>query len=228
MSAWHRSLAAIAVLIVLSSGPAAATTDVGLFVYPTKYVTFRFVPTVYEVKQPADPAFDPEFAVEGNMLWNKAEDRVAYEVYRAQAISGFEVSATGRNEYYLAGNQGTICVDGFSEYPRQLNDIIVEFQPCPPTSVPNIYVDDVLIQGLRYYIPRLVIATPEGNGFYSDRATFRLRWLGAQYIRIIVYADKNGNRVFDGEPTVDLLMEDLTVPAQERSWGGIKALYDDR
>jgi len=228
MSSWHRSIAALIVGVLVVLGPVAALADVGLLVYPTKYVTFRYDPGDYEVKQQSDPNFDPAFAVSGFMLWNTPRDRVAFEVYRAPYISGFETSATGRSEYYLAGNLATICVDGFSEYPRQLNDIYVEFQPFPPTSSPNIFVDGVLVQGLRYYIPQLVIATPVGNGFFADRVHFRLRWLGAQYIRIVVYADKNGNRVLDGEPSASFLMEDLTVPAQERTWGGIKSLYDDR
>jgi hypothetical protein len=228
MSSWHRSIAALILVVLVVLGQGAALADVGLLVYPAKYVTFRYDPADYEVKQPADPNFDPAYAVSGSMLWNRPENRVAFEVYRAQFISGFETSATGRNEYYMAGNLATICVDGFSEYPRQLNDIYVEFQPFPPTSSPNIFVDGVRVVGLRYYIPQLVIATPAGNGFYSDRLQFQLRWLGAQYVRIIVYADKNGNRVFDGEPSVSFLMEDLTVPTQERTWGGIKSLYDDR
>lgn len=228
MSCWHRSIAALILLVLVVLGPGAALADVGLLVYPTQYVSFRYDPADYEVKQPADPNFDPAYAVSGFMLWNKSENRVALEVYRAPYISEFETSATGRNEYYMAGNLATICVDGFSEYPRQLNDIYVEFQPFPPTSSPNIFVDGVRVDGLRYYVPQLVIATPAGNGFYSDRLQFHLRWLGAQYVRIIVYADKNGNRVFDGEPSVGFLMEDLTVPTQERTWGAIKSLYDDR
>lgn len=228
MRAGYRLFAAFLLLVSLAAGTASALTDVGLLVYPAKFVTFRYDPADYEVKQPADPMFDPAFAVAGSMLWNRPENRVAFEVYRAQSISGFEMSANGRSEYYTLGNTASICIDGFSEYPRQLSDICVEFQPFPPTSQPVIYIDDERIQGLRYFIPRLVIATPAGNGFYSDRILFHLRWLGAQYVRIIVYADKNGNRVFDGEPTVSTFMEDLTIPTEERTWGSVKALYGDR
>ncbi|MBP2680287.1 MAG: hypothetical protein H6Q78_150 [Candidatus Krumholzibacteriota bacterium] len=228
MSAGHRSFAAAVLLVLVAAGPASALTDVGLLVYPAKHVTFRYDPGDYEVKQPADPMFDPAFAVAGFMLWNRPENRVAFEVYRAQSIAGFEMSANGRSEYYTLGNMASICIDGFSEYPRQLSNICVEFQPYPPTSAPVIYIDGVRIEGLRHYIPSLSIATPAGNGFYSDRATFHLRWLGAQYVRIIAYADKNGNRVFDGEPTVSTFMEDLTIPTEERTWGSVKALYGDR
>jgi hypothetical protein len=228
MGTGNRLFAAAILLVLIAADPASAQTDVGLLVYPAKYVTFRFDPFDYEVKQPADPVFDPQFSVAGYMLWNKPENRVAFEVYRAQSINGFETSANGRNEYYTLGNLATICVDGFSEYPRQLSDIVVEFQPYPPTSAPVIYIDDDRLPGLRYTIPRLVIATPAGNGFYADRVVFHLRWLGAQYIRVIAYADKNGNRVFDGEPTMSTLMEDLTIPVEERTWGSVKALYGDR
>ena len=227
MNTGNRLFAAVILIALFTAGPSSAQTDVGLLVYPASYVTFRYDPGDYEVKQPADPLFDPSFSVAGGMLWNTAETRVAYEVYRAQTITGFEMSASGRNEYYTLGNVGTICVDGFSEYPRQLNDICVEFQPYPPTSAPVIYINGVRLAGLRYYIPRLVIATPAGNGFYSDSATFRLRWIGAQYVRIIAYADKNGDRVFDGEPAAGTLMEDLTVPTEERTWGSVKALYGE-
>jgi hypothetical protein len=55
--------------------------------------------------------------------------------------------------------------------------------------------------------------------------TFQLRWTGAQFIGIIAYADKNGNRVFDGIPCPGVRMEDLTVPAESKTWGCIKALY---
>jgi hypothetical protein len=228
MSARRSLLVAIllcAACVVFASG---ATTDVGLLVYPANYTVFRYEAASYEIKEPADPQYDPAYSVSGHMLWNRTENRVALEVYRAFGLTGFEVSATGRNEFFMMGNTAAVCVDGFSAYPRQLNDIYIEFQPFPPTSSLEILVDDVPVQGLRYYIPRLVVSTPTGDGFYADAAAFRVRWVGAEYLRIFVYADKNGNRVFDGEPFCSLLMQDLTVPTEERSWGAIKSLYGDR
>jgi hypothetical protein len=206
---------------------AGSTTDVGLLIYPSKYTVFRYDPSTYEILEPEDPGFDPLYAVSGHMLWNKPKDRIAFEVYRAIFLTGFEASASGRSEFFMAGNTARMSVDGFSEYPRQLNDIYVEFQPYPVTSTLEIYVDDVPVQGLRHYIPRLVVSSPTGNGYYADAVSFRVRWIGARYVRIFVYADKNGNRVYDGEPSCSLLMEDLTVPTQQKSWGSIKALYGD-
>jgi hypothetical protein len=191
-------------------------------------VTFRYDPDEYEIIQPTDPNFDPKYAVSGSMLWNRLANRVAYGVYRSPYVFGFETSATGRNEYFLAGNMAMIRIEGFSEYPRQINDIYLEFHPFPAASSPEIFVDDVRVEGLRHYVPQLVISTPTGNGFYSDGLQLRFRWLGSQYVRIVAYADKNGNRVYDGDDSIDLLMEDLTVPAQERTWGSVKSLYGDR
>jgi hypothetical protein len=206
----------------------AATADVGLLVYPQGYAVFRYDPGEYEIKDPVDPQYDPVYGVAGQMLWNRPEQRVALEVYRAPGLAGFETSATGRSEFFTAGNTATICIDGFSDQPRQLNDIYVEFLPFPFNSAPDIFIDGNRIDGLRYTIPRLVVATPVGNGYYSDTATFHLRWVGARYVRILVYADKNGNRVFDGDPSFTVLMEDLTVPAESKTWGSIKSLYGDR
>ncbi len=228
MSARCTLLAAFVLSVASFAQAPGTTTDVGLLVYPAKRTVFRYDPASYEIKEPADSQFDPAYSVSGHMLWNRAENRVALEVYRALGLTGFEVSATGRNEFFMMGNTAAVCVDGFSMYPRQLNDIYLEFQPYPPSSSVAILVDDVPVQGLRYYIPRLVVSTPTGGGFYADAVAFRVRWIGAEYVRIFVYADKNGNRVFDGEPSYSLLMQDLTVPTEERSWGGIKSLYSDR
>jgi len=215
-------------LVVLSVlYPMAAAGDVGLLAYPLNYVVFRYAPAEYAVIEPVDPQYDPAYGVAGHMLWNRLEQRVALEVYRTPGLSGFETSSSGRSEFYTAGNTATICVDGFSNYPRQLNDIYVEFRPYPASSAPDIFIDGERIEGLQYVIPRLVVTTPVGDGYYADTVTFRLRWVGAQFIRIVVYADKNGNRVFDGDPSYSILMEDLTVPVESKTWGNIKILYGD-
>ena len=44
-------------------------------------------------------------------------------------------------------------------------------------------------------------------------------------MEVIVYVDRNGNRVFDGERVFGILMKDSSVPTQNKTWGGIKALY---
>jgi len=219
---------AVVLLVVLSAArPLAAAGDVALLVYPLNHVIFRYAEDAYTIVEPVDPQYDPSYGVAGHMLWNRAEQRVALEAYRAPGLTGFEKSSSGRSEFYTAANSAWICVDGFSKTPRQLNDIIVEFVPYPSSASPEIYIDGARLQGLRYVIPRLVVSTPAGDGYYADVEYFGLRWLGALFLRVVVYADKNGNSVFDGEPSFSILMEDLTVPTETKTWGGIKALYGD-
>ncbi len=224
-----RYLTSAAVLLVLLSAAhfVAAATDVGLLVYPLDRVVFRYAPAAYELLEPVDPQYDPSYGVAGRMLWNRLEQRVAYEVYRVPDLLGFEASSSGRSEFFSSANTAWICVDGFSEYPRQLNDIYVEFIPYPSSSSPEIFVNGSRLEGLQFVISRLVVSTPVDDGYYADTVYFGLRWLGAHFMRIIVYADKNGNRVFDGDPSYSILMEDLTVPSEAKTWGSIKALYGD-
>ncbi len=216
-------LAVLLTLFLLA--PAAVLADPCLLVYPLDVVVFRYDPLTYEVVSPSDPGFDPAYAVSGEVLWNVAERRIATEIYRAPGLVGFETSYDGKSEFFTVGNKTKICVDGFSEYPRQLNDIVVEFVPFPVNSSPDVYVNGERIDGLRYVIPRMVVSTETEDGFYSDTFTFNLRWLGSQFIGIIVYADKNANRVFDGEPCYSVMMEDWTVPTATKTWGSIKELY---
>ena len=216
--------AAWAVVISIAV-PVAVMADVGLLVYPVNNVVFRYNPAEYEVVSAVEPHYDPAYGVSGQMLWNSQENRVAYEVYRAPELAGFDAAYDGRSEFYMTGNATSIRVDGFSEFPRQLNDIVIEFIPYPSNSMPDIYLDGERVVGLRHVAPRMVVSTPTGDGFFSDTITFKIRWVGAQFMGILAYADKNRNRVFDGIPHPGILMEDLTVSTESRTWGSIKSLY---
>ncbi|UCH84724.1 MAG: hypothetical protein JSW50_03240 [Candidatus Latescibacterota bacterium] len=196
-----------------------------LLAYPMDAVVFHYNSTQYDAISSSHPNYDPSYGVSGLMLWDYDADRVAAEVYRAPGLNGFETSPSGDNEFFNVGNITTIRIDGFSDTPRQLNDIFVEFRPYPFHSTPNIYVNDDKLDGLRYYIPRLVVSTPTEDGFYADVIDVDVKWNGAQTMTIIVFADKNGNRVLDGEPMFRIVMEDWTVPTENKTWGAIKALY---
>jgi hypothetical protein len=226
MSTWyrlHKRVVLFLMMVLLPTGVVAA--EPCLLAYPLAYTVFQYNSALYDAISSSHPDYDPSYGVAGQMLWNLEAGRVAAEVYRAPGLYGFEPSSSGYNEFFTAGNTTTIRVDGFSEMPRQLNDIYVEFRPYPLNSTPDIFVDGERIEGLRYFIPRLVVSTPTADGFYSDSVDLGLRWVGAQMMTIIVFADKNGNRVFDGEPGFIIVMEDLTVPTENRTWGSIKLKY---
>jgi hypothetical protein len=229
MGALHRlhRLTMLFIAVALLPGGVAAVEPC-LLAYPLDYVVFQYDAAAYDVIGSSHPEYDPSYGVAGLMLWNNAANRVAAEVYRAPGLFGFEPSLSGNNEFFTAGNITTLRLDGFSDVPRQLNDIYVEFRPYPLNSTPDIYIDDERLDGLRYHIPRLVVSTPTEDGFYSDVIDLTLKWNGAQVMTIVVFADKNGNRVLDGEPVYRVVMEDLTVPTKNKTWGGIKSMYQNQ
>jgi len=226
MGVRHRLHVLVVVSLILALAPGwAAASEPCVLAYPLDFVVFQYNAARYDVISSSHPDYDPSYEVSGLMLWDITANRVAAEVYRAPGLYGFEPSLSGQNEFFTAGNITTIRLDGFSEVPRQLNDIYVEFRPYPFNSTPEVYINDERIDGLRYHIPRLVVSTPTGDGFYSDVIDIDVKWVGAQTMTIIVFADKNGNRVLDGDPIYRIVMEDLTVPTENKTWGSIKSLY---
>ncbi|UCG51611.1 MAG: hypothetical protein JSW58_15725 [Candidatus Latescibacterota bacterium] len=225
MRAWHLIHRVVIALAILALLPVSSSAEPCLLAYPLDFVVFHYDPAEYSVVGVQHPLYDPRFGVAGEMLWNSREQRVAFAIYQAPGLSGFEPSPTGKNQFYTAGNTTTIRIDGFSDVPRQLNDIYVEFSPYPLNSTLDIFINDERIDGLRHVIPRLVVSTPTDDGFYSDSVDLDVRWVGSQFVRITVFADKNGNRVLDGDLCLEVVMEDLTVPTENKTWGSIKSMY---
>lgn len=225
MPAFHRMLPILVLTatICLSVGSAAAERN--LIAYPTGQTVFHYAPDRYEILGPTSSKFNPAYSVAGQCLWDNLEQRVAVEVYRAPGLTAFTKSAQTHSEYEYMGSRGTVVVDGFSSSPRRLSNILVQFTPRPATSVSNIMVNGTHVEGLRYVVPFLEVSTPTGDGFYSDSATLNIEWTGPLEMEVIVYVDRNGNRVFDGERVFSILMRDSSVPTQSKTWGGIKALY---
>lgn len=213
--------------ILILGVPAFAVAEPCVLAYPLTSTIFRFDASRFELLGPASPYYDPDYSLVGGVLWDIDADRIAYEVYRAPALAGFEPAVLSGSQFYTVGNRTTIAVDGFAATPRQLNDIVVQFIAIPAGSVPEIFVDGAPVKGLRHVIPRLVVSTPVDGGFFSDTVEINIEWRGAPKVRVAVYADRNGNRVFDGEPCSSILIEDLTVPVREHTWGSLKALYGE-
>ena len=205
--------------------PGLSAAEPWILAYPIDNVVFRYDPLRYEVIGPAHASYDPAFSLSGQMLWDQVHGRPAVEIYQAPNLSGFTPSNSGVSEFYKVGNQTTLVIDGFSPYPRQLNDIYVQFIPYPSGAAPEVFVDGARVSGLRYHIPRLIIDESAGNGFYSDTIQLDVRWSGARKVKIIVFADKNGNKVFDGEVLYEILMEDFTIPTERSTWGAVKQKY---
>jgi len=219
-------ICSVAVSAQLCLATALACAEPLLLVYPNKPAEFRYNPAEYELVTPGDPRFDTDFDIGGVMLWDKIEERIAYEVYRAPNITSFQTSSSGMNEFVLLVNEFTLIVDGYCEYPRQLNELYIRFFPDPPHSSALVILKGEPIDYLIMPIPGINVQTPTPEGCYSDTRNFHVAWSAAVGLRVTVYGDKNGNRIYDGGvPKWSIYVMDNTVPVQETTWGAIKALY---
>jgi hypothetical protein len=197
-----------------------------LLVYPNKPAEFRYNPAEYELLTPSSPQYDPDFDVGGVMLWDKIEQRIAHEVYRAPNITRFRTSSSGMNEFVILVNEFTLVVDGYCEYPRQLNELYVRFIPDPPHASTLVILNGEPIEYLIMPIPGIDVQTPTPEGCYSDTRNIHIAWSASVGLRVTVYGDKNGNRIYDGGvPKWSIYVMDNTVPVKETTWGAIKALY---
>ena len=198
----------------------------GLLVYPDVPTEFRYNPAEYEIITLGHPQFNPDYQIGGLSLWDKIEQRIAYEVFRAPQLTGFSSSSNGQNEFVLMTNEFKVIVDGFSTQPRYLGKVYVRFVPDPPHSTALIEMAgeeiDLLIQPIKPIDVQDL--TPEG--FYASTLSVHIRWSGAVGIRITAYGDKNNNRVYDGGmPRWSIYVQDNSVPVENTSWGAIKARY---
>ncbi len=219
-------LAVIGALLVPTAG--SAYTEPLLLVYPDKPAEFQYDQSRYEVLGPSDGNYDPNYDVGGVMLWDKVEQRIPYEIYRAPQITGFSPSNNGMNQFVLMVNKFWLIIDGFSVYPRQVNEISIRFFPDPPHSSAVILMNNEPLDYLITRISGINVQTETPEGYYSNTKQVLIWWSGAVGMRITAYGDKNKNLVYDGgTPTWSIYVQDNTVPVEETTWGAIKSLYSD-
>lgn len=221
----RRAVAFAVVSLLLATGAMAA--EPALLVYPSTLTILRYDAARYELLSPGDPDYEAQFAIGDRMLWDKVEQRVPTEIYRAPQLGGFEQSWSGRTEFVAWRNEFDLIVDGHFDTPRFLGNLHVRFVPVPAHAIPEIEVDDVALTDLVHPIGDLNVTTPTGDGYYADTLSREIRWRGAIGLRIVVFSDKNMNGVFDdGPPLFSVLAEDHTIPVEPTTWGALKALYD--
>ncbi len=196
-----------------------------LLVYPLCQTVFRFDSARYTLIYPGDSLYDQEYDRSGTMLWDVVNNRVPHEIYQAPHLEGFEASPFGRSEFYAARIELAIVIDGFYHSPRRLNDIYVRFLPVPFYALLDVRVNGVEVPAHRHHIPLMMVLSPLPNGFYSDTLSMNISWTGASALRVTAFADKDGDKAYDGEPCFSVYLEDPTIPVEETTWGYIKSLY---
>jgi len=203
----------------------AAAGEPSVLSYPSTTAVFRYDPGRYQVLSPGDPDYDGTWAIGNQMLWDKVDQRIPTEIYRAPSLVGFEPCPDWRSEYVTLRNEFDLTVDGFSAKPRFLGNLMVRFVPEPASAVSVIAVDGVPIEGFIYPLGNLNVTTPVPDG-YSDTIVRHVSWTGASAIHIVVFSDRNLNGVYDdGPPLYVVRAQDNPIPVEDSSWGRVKALY---
>jgi hypothetical protein len=213
---------ALPILTVLAG---LALAEPSYLIYPNAPAAFRYDPSRYEVVTPGDPRFDPSYSIGNLMLWDRVAQRIPLEVYRAPSITSFEPSNNGTNEFVAIGNNIEIVIDGFGPTPRTIGGLCVRFRPEPGNAFVELGIGGETTNVLTKMLPSLEVATPLGDGYYSDTSQFTLSWTGSAGLRIIAFSDKNADGAFDGTPLFTVVVVDATVPTAPTTWGQIKAMY---
>jgi hypothetical protein len=221
------------VLVAAIIGVAAAcalpawAAEPNVLSYPNSSAVFQYDPARYVLLAPGDPDYDPSWALAGRVLWDTVDERIPVEIYRAPQLVGFEPSAQWRNEYVTLRNQFDLTVDGFYAQPRFLGNLMVRFVPDPATATAVISVDGVPLDGYVYPLGNLNVATPVTDG-YADTLVRTISWTGGLSLRMVVFADRNLNGVFDdGPPLYTVRAQDNPIPVEATSWGRVKSLYGE-
>jgi hypothetical protein len=220
------SIATVFLGVVLTSS--AAVADPCLVVYPVAASKYHYDVNEYYTVSAGHPLYDPMYDRGGEVLIDLNTDEIALNIYQTDNLVGFEVSTNGQEGYFFVGSYFDLIIDGFSNTPVTYENIILVFEPDPEFCTATISVDGNPVTGYRYPVGDLVVSTPTADGNnYSDRITLGVMWGGCYGMRMWAFSDDDYDGVAGGGECFSAFSHDSTVPAEERSWGAIKALYSD-
>lgn len=219
------SLALICVLALSST--VLASPDPCLMVYTDAYCVYHY-DTTYCTVTFGDPLYDPIYDRGGEVLIEVSANIIAYDVYQAPNLTGFQPSTGGDDGYFSIGNDFNAIIDGFNNTPTTYINIIMVFEAEPSWCSPQIYVDGDLVVGDMHAIGDLVVSTPTPDGMnYSDTITKQISWSGCSGVKIWAFADEDYDGIWTDSECFSAFSHDLTVPVESRSWGAIKSLYKE-
>lgn len=231
-------------LIPQNVAACGCSCDPCLLVYPTLPTTYQYDSSKYYTVTDGHPLYDPTYDRGGEVLiWDRSyyPDRIAYEIYQAPGLTGFEV-ATGNTGYYFTGISFDLVIDGWSNYSTTREDIRLIFEPIPEDCTPTITVNGLPVTGPHYRIllGDLVVSTPvvtPTRTYYSDTIILSVEWSGCIGLHMIAYEECDHD--WYRRPCPDCEEETTNcchhchhtcahgavVPVEEETWGAIKAMY---
>jgi hypothetical protein len=222
----------------LLMNPGIVWADACLMAYPTGPCQYHYSSLTKYTVGPGHPLYDPLFDLGGEVLIKIDPidgDGIALDVYQAPGLTGFVLDdAHDSQGYFAIGVNYDLVIDGYNKTPTTFTNILLVFDSVEPAGcTPFITVDGqpaLFDAGLGYYFPigDLVVSTPTpvGNA-YSDTITLAIGLQACTGIRVWGFSDSNFNLMHDlpGE-CFTAFSHDVTIPAQERTWGAVKSLYE--
>lgn len=215
--------------------PGLVMADVCLMAYPTGPCEYHYSSLEKYTVGPGDPLYDPLYDLGGEVLIKIDPihgDGIALDVYQAPGLTGFVLDEVSQG-FFAIGVNYDLVIDGYSKNPTTFTNILLVFDGVEPAGcTPLITVGGqpaLFDAGLGYYFPigDLVVSTPAPVGkSYSDTITLAIDLQLCTGIRVWGFSDENFNLMHDlpGE-CFTAFSHDVTVPAQERTWGAVKSLY---
>lgn len=204
--------------------------DPCLVVYSDGPGIYHYDPAEYYTVTSGHPLYDPAYDRGGEVLIDINDNQIAYDVYQAPGLQGFQPDAQNQG-YFILGNDFNLIVDGFNNSPTTYENILIVFDQIEPNGcVPSILIDgnpalyDAQL-GWYYPIGDLAVSTPAQGNNYSDTSTHVVHWENCSGVRIWAFADEDHDLKRDGSECFSAFSHDLTVPTQDSTWGAIKGRY---
>jgi hypothetical protein len=221
----------LTVFVLLVAVPVFA--DPCLTVYPDADCVYHYDINEYYTVTMGDPLYDPAYDRGGEVLIDLLMNEIAYTVYQAPNLVGFTPSTDSKEGFFFVGHDFDLIVDGFNNMPTTYVNILLVFEPDPSMCSPLITVDGnpaLYDAGLGWYYPigdlDVTTPTPDGNN-YSDTVTHVVHFDLCTGLTVWAFADENHDLMWIDSECFSAFSHDSTVPADERTWGGIKAMFGD-
>jgi hypothetical protein len=202
----------------------AAFAEPSYLVYPNGPALFRYDVARYDAIGSDEAVYDPSYAVDNVMLWDRVDQRVPVEIYRAPQLIGFEPT-NGPSEFVIFRNDFELIIDGFGRGPRTLGNLHLRFWPDVRQTTAVLTVDGIETDRLTVPLAALEVVTPVEDGYYSDARTHHVSWTGGSAMKITAFSDKDGDGKFEGTPLYRISALHAAIATEPATWGKVKALY---